>query len=82
MAKTLILYTTAGCHLCDRAKAVIWPQLSAGSWRLQEVEIAESDELIERYGVRIPVVAPAEGVGELGWPFDAEQLRDFLHKPH
>lgn len=78
MAKenTVILYTTAGCHLCDQAKEMILPQLSAGGWQLQEVEIAESDALIDCYGIRIPVVATGEQ--ELGWPFDEQQLEVFL----
>lgn len=84
MVHTLTLYTTAGCHLCDQAEALIWPQLASGQWQLQSVDIAQSDELIERYGVRIPVVAkmaeddPSKVEAELGWPFDAHQLAQFL----
>lgn len=84
MVHTLTLYTTAGCHLCEQAEALIWPHLSSDEWRLQAVDIAQSDELIERYGVRIPVVAkmadddPARVVSELGWPFDSDQFAQFL----
>lgn len=84
MVRTLTLYTTLGCHLCEQAEAVIGPQLASGQWRLQSVDIAQSDELIERYGVRIPVVAKmAENdssnvVAELGWPFDSHQFALFL----
>ncbi len=41
------------------------------------VDIAEDTGLIERYGVRIPVVADAAG-RELGWPFDGSALRVWL----
>ena len=41
-----------------------------------EVEIAESETLREKYGVRIPVVGVAED--EIGWPFAKNELRDFL----
>lgn len=84
MVHTLTLYTTAGCHLCEQAEALIRPQLAAERWRLHSVDIAQSDELIERYGVRIPVVAkmaeedPSKVVAELGWPFDAYQFAQFL----
>ena len=41
-----------------------------------EVEIADSETLREKYGVRIPVVSVAED--EIGWPFANNELRDFL----
>lgn len=75
---TLILYTTLGCHLCEHAKDRLWPVLSSGEWRLEEVDIADSDDLVERYGVRIPVVVRADSRSELGWPFDEQQLEQWL----
>ena len=41
------------------------------------VDIAASDELFERYGVRIPVLRAPDG-NELGWPFDGPQLLAFI----
>lgn len=78
MSRTLILYTTAGCHLCEQAKAMVWPELNRLGWQLQEVDIADSNELIDRYGVRIPVVALIGSSGELGWPFDQQQFARFV----
>jgi glutaredoxin len=75
---SLILYTTAGCHLCETAKTVLWPLLTEFGLRLQQVDIAESDALIERYGVRIPVIAFEGADAELVWPFVGEQARDFI----
>lgn len=69
--KTLYLYTTLGCHLCEQAKEIIEPLLPGYQLTLEEVEIAERDELLERYGVRIPVVRIEGRLDELGWPFDA-----------
>jgi hypothetical protein len=40
------------------------------------VDIALNDELMERYGVRIPVVVM--GNNELNWPFDGDQLSAFI----
>jgi hypothetical protein len=61
------LLGTAGCHLCDEAEAVL--RMAAGSapllWR--HVEITDSDELLVRYGERIPVLRHRNG--ELCWPF-------------
>jgi hypothetical protein len=44
---------------------------------LDKVDIADSDELFERYGLLIPVLRHADG-RELRWPFDPAQLRLFL----
>jgi|TARA_B100001059_G_C17774243_1_gene550274 glutaredoxin len=69
----LILYTTSGCHLCEHAEAI----LEAGGHVFQPQDIADDLELMERYGVRIPVVRDRAG-RELGWPFDGTQLEAFL----
>lgn len=58
---------------------MLWPLLETYSLRLREIDIAESDELLERYGVRIPVLKFAEREEELGWPFDTTQLQGFLN---
>ena len=72
------LYTTLGCHLCEEALQLLQQVQQAGTeLQVSEVEIADSDELIERYGIRIPVVADESG-GELGWPFDLAGLQTFL----
>ncbi|WP_444943992.1 glutaredoxin family protein [Microbulbifer sp. ZKSA006] len=76
--RELLLYTTLGCGLCEKAKVEIWPALEKFDLRLREVDIAEEEALMERFSIRIPVV----GLGDLddvcGWPFDREQLQDWL----
>ena len=69
----LILYTTLGCHLCEHAEAI----LDAMGCEYEMIDIADDLELMERYGVRIPVVRDQQG-RELGWPFDRTQLRLYL----
>jgi len=76
--KQLLLFSTSGCHLCELAKEVIWPLLDEFSLHLNECEIADSDALIEAYGVRIPVIKLVGSEQDLGWPFDAEQARAYL----
>lgn len=75
--KDLLLYSTLGCHLCEQALDVIEPLL-AEQYRLIEVDISDSDELVSRYGIRIPVVARCDNHREIDWPFDRQQLLDFL----
>lgn len=69
----LILYSTLGCHLCEQALEVV---SAAGFPRtaLTIIDIADNDALIERYGLRIPVVKKGEDGAELGWPFDLQQF--------
>lgn len=74
----ITLYTTLGCHLCEDAKSLAWPVLEHFSYRLIEVEIADDDDLVEAYGIRIPVFKRADVAADLGWPFDQQQLADYL----
>jgi len=78
MQENLTLYHTAGCHLCELAHALLEQVLNPEffSWKL--VDIADSEELVERYGVRIPVLVRDCNGAELGWPFGVEALIDFL----
>ncbi len=78
---SLFFYTTSGCHLCDDAEALLkvlgqHPQL-ANEFQYQSVEISDSDQLIELYGTRIPVLATHTD-RELGWPFSQEELGQWL----
>jgi hypothetical protein len=43
----------------------------------EEVDISESEELFERYGLRIPVLQHPDK-RELNWPFTQGQLQAFL----
>ncbi|MCB1692896.1 MAG: glutaredoxin family protein [Pseudomonadales bacterium] len=76
--KQVDLYTTLGCHLCEEARALL-DQYARESAPIGicEVEISESESLLSRYGVRIPVIRDNLG-RELGWPFDYAALEAFL----
>ena len=52
------------------------------AWEFKKVDISESEELFDRYGWTIPVLAKP-GDDELRWPFDATALEAFLasHPP-
>ncbi|BFM20434.1 glutaredoxin family protein [Gilvimarinus japonicus] len=77
MTQRIVLLTTSGCHLCDDACALL-AELG-DSVQLNKVDIAMDDALIERYGLRIPVLRSACG-SELNWPFDAAELRGWLRR--
>jgi len=74
----LILYGTSACHLCEEATAILLPITSASGIAMLQVDIADEDELMTRYGLRIPVLA-CNGL-ELDWPFNTEQVVEFLRR--
>jgi hypothetical protein len=73
----LSLYSTESCHLCEQALKLLTPWSLAG-WSVQEVDISVSDDLFKRYGLTIPVLRREDTGAELNWPFDTEELADFL----
>jgi Glutaredoxin-like domain (DUF836) len=75
--RELVLYTTLGCHLCEQALALVTPLLAADDC-LRQVDVSDSDGLIERYGIRIPVIARIDTEAEIGWPFDGPEFQEFL----
>ena len=77
LVNQLILYTGPNCHLCEQAKAILYPLISQEGWELVEVNIQDSEDLGQRYGIRIPVVALPDG-SEKGWPFTAAQIGRLL----
>jgi hypothetical protein len=73
-----ILYSTSACHLCETAEELLLGLAPNGSAiSFEKVDIAESEALFTRFGLRIPVVSNASGA-ELGWPFSADELLLFL----
>ena len=68
------LYGTACCHLCDEAQAILHEM----GIQADHIDIADDDELVEKYGMRIPVLKRVDTGAELGWPFDAAAVSRFL----
>ena len=52
----VVLYSRAGCHLCDAARDVLLAARSRTPFQLVEVDVAGDDLLEREYGIRIPVV--------------------------
>lgn len=72
----LLLYTRPGCHLCEQALALV---RDAGE-EPRRVDISGDLKLLREYGARIPVLRRRDTGAELEWPFDAEELNDWLHR--
>ena len=77
MSKTITLYSTLGCHLCEQAKSLSWPVLAHHDSKLEEIDIADDDGLMEELALSIPVLEDESG-RRLRWPFDQDQLDHWL----
>jgi len=80
MITELRFYTTEGCHLCEEAHSLLlqlqrqYPE----KFQIEMVDIATSDELVEQYGTRIPVVVRKGLKDDIGWPFGYDDLVSLL----
>ena len=74
----LTLYERDGCHLCDEARVLLDDML--GSRGYTRVDIDTDDDLVLRYGFRIPVIG-MDGVDRLEAPITAPDLRALLFEP-
>jgi glutaredoxin len=71
------LFTTLGCHLCEEAHEQLRSLMGSGmDLSIELVEIAESEELMDRYGITIPVIRANDS--EICWPFSSDELQAFL----
>ena len=78
MTLYLTLFSTSHCHLCESAENILLAVAKQIDIEYQIIEIADSDVLLELYGVRIPVIKRLDTQAEIGWPFTAEDLASFL----
>ncbi|WP_299593069.1 glutaredoxin family protein [uncultured Microbulbifer sp.] len=76
--RPLILYTTLGCSLCEKAKVEIWPQLAQFQLQLESVDIADDEQLSRLFGWSIPVVGLGDTDDVLCWPFTSHELEAWL----
>jgi len=53
----LTIYSKPGCHLCDDMKDVVRATIAnQPDMSLEEIDISTNGELLERYGLEIPVL--------------------------
>nr|WP_173495458.1 MULTISPECIES: glutaredoxin family protein [unclassified Marinobacterium] len=70
--------TTEGCHLCDQALPLLVSGIDPSKYEVDLVDIAFDDKLMNQYATRIPVLVDPQSKQSLDWPFDAEQLAQFI----
>ena len=76
--RLLELMTTEGCHLCEQATPLLVAGLNPNLFEVDLVDIAFDDQLMNRYATRIPVLVDNQSGAELDWPFDMQQLAEFV----
>lgn len=76
----LTLYSTLGCHLCEQAEALLAELAATEPLHWQVVDIADSDALMDRYEMRIPVLLSEGASDDLGWPFSLDDLRRYINQ--
>lgn len=76
-SRELLLYGTSGCHLCELAEQQLLPWLEQG-WCVELIDIADDDNLAERFALLIPVVERVSDGQLLCWPFGQPDLQQFL----
>ena len=69
------LYEREACHLCEEARAFLDAALGHDGYR--RVDIDTDDDLVLRYGFRVPVVA-VDGTDRLEAPITGPDLRAAL----
>ncbi|MEE8243988.1 MAG: glutaredoxin family protein [Pseudomonadales bacterium] len=74
--KSLVLYSTDNCTLCDEALDLLFSMPELKGWSLTVIDVATDPRLIECYGDRLPVVRVNET--ELAAPFVRAQLAGWL----
>jgi hypothetical protein len=79
MAVKFNLYSSEGCHLCEQAFNLITQIINQ-----EEVDVIDivdnntgDQNLVELYGVHIPVLERLADNAKLFWPFDVEKFLEF-----
>lgn len=73
----VVLYGRPGCHLCDDARAVVAEVCDADGVQWEERSIDADDDLLRRFGEKIPVVV-VDGDEVAHWRIDPSTLRRAL----
>ncbi|SDM73319.1 glutaredoxin family protein [Bacillus sp. OK048] len=72
-------FTRQRCSLCEKAKKAIMEVKKDWDFTLEEIDIDESDELTELYGIMIPVVH-INGEEVAFGIIDKNDIRNRLHE--
>jgi len=74
------LYSSEGCHLCELAQALILKSIPDHQFKIIDIVNDEFKglNLIELYGVHIPVFERISDGAKLFWPFEQTQVVELI----
>ena len=72
--KEIKLFSSPGCHLCELGEEILFRVQNTCKFQIEIVDISTSEELVEKYGIMIPVLLNTESGKHLYWPFNAEDI--------
>ncbi|KIY23751.1 glutaredoxin family protein [Mesobacillus subterraneus] len=56
MKKIVKLYSRPRCHLCENAHQILEELQQNWNFTIEEINIDDDSELVEKYGITIPVI--------------------------
>jgi hypothetical protein len=75
------LYSSDGCHLCEQAVEIISNVIPDHQIRIVDIidtNIEGEQNLVELYGVHIPVLERLSDNVKLFWPFEQSQVVELI----
>jgi glutaredoxin len=73
----LTIYERDGCHLCEEARVMLDQFIGPNGYA--RVDVDTDDDLVVRYGFRVPVIA-LDGMDRLEAPITGPDLRTLLRE--
>ena len=64
--------------MCENAEEILAVLRKRYMFALEVIDIAVEAELVEKYGLSIPVLLNTENQRKLCWPFDADEIVTLL----
>ncbi len=77
VSRKVTVYSKPGCHLCEEALALLNEMQDRWPLEIEEVDISRDPTLMNRYGLRIPVLV-IDGAIELEAPITEKAVRAAL----
>ncbi|SES69631.1 Glutaredoxin [Salinibacillus kushneri] len=79
MSKNIIFYTKEQCPLCDEARGLLMLLQEEYDFDIEEKDIYQDDELLEKYQISIPVIQVDEEEID-GSQMNFQQIRKVFDK--
>lgn len=76
-AARVVVYSRAGCHLCDQAEAIVAEVCGAAHVAWERVDIDADADLVRRFTEQVPVTF-VDGAQHDFWRVDPARLRSAL----